>query len=140
MPRALTKQEIQNTLADYAKATQLAREASFDGVEIHAANGYLIDQFIRDGSNQRSDEYGGSIQNRLRFLVEVTEAVAGAWSTERVGVRLSPHNPYNDMKDSDPHATFEQAAKAFNRFDLAYLHVAEDIRLPPSVRAAPRMS
>jgi N-ethylmaleimide reductase len=124
-PRALETEEIEGVVADYARATRLAREAGFDGVEIHAANGYLIDQFLRDGSNQRTDDYGGSVANRVRFLLEVTSAVVGAWSGDRVGVRLSPTNSYNDMKDSDPVATFTLAAKILNRFKLAYLHVLE---------------
>lgn len=125
MPRALTEQEIAATVRDYAQATVRAREAGFDGVEIHAANSYLIDQFIRDGSNRRTDRYGGAIDNRLRFLREVTEAVMKAWSPSRTGVRLSPTNPYNDMTDSAPVATFTAAANALNEYGLAYLHVVE---------------
>lgn len=124
-PRAMTQQEISHTVGDFARATKLARAAGFDGVEIHAANGYLVDQFIRDGANQRTDHYGGSIQKRLRLLLEVTEAVSGAWSADRVGVRLSPYVDYNDMRDSDPISTFSQAAKELDRFGLAYLHVVE---------------
>lgn len=124
-PRALGLDEIPGVVRDYAIATQRAQEAGFDGVEIHAANGYLIDQFLRDCSNQRSDRYGGSIENRARFLLEVTEAVVNAWNPQRVGVRLSPTNPFNDMRDSDPVATFTYAADALNQFGLAYLHVLE---------------
>lgn len=124
-PRALRTEEIPGVIADYARAVRLAREAGFDGVEVHGANGYLIDQFLRDGSNQRTDEYGGSVANRVRFLLEVTAAVVSAWSADHVGVRLSPTNPYNDMRDSDPVATFTHAAKTLNRFGLAYLHVLE---------------
>jgi N-ethylmaleimide reductase len=134
-PRALETSEIPGVIQDYVRATRLAREAGFDGVEIHAANGYLIDQFLRDGSNQRTDDYGGSIANRSRFLLEVTAAVTGAWSGEHVGVRLSPTNPYNDMQDSDPTATFTHAAKLLNRFKLAYLHVLEAV--PGHMLAAP---
>jgi len=134
-PRALETSEIPGVIQDYVRATRLAREAGFDGVEIHAANGYLIDQFLRDGSNQRTDDYGGSIANRSRFLLEVTAAVVGAWSGEHVGVRLSPTNPYNDMRDSDPTATFTHAAKTLNRFKLAYLHVLEAV--PGHMLAAP---
>jgi N-ethylmaleimide reductase len=143
MPRAMTKQEIAATVRDYAQAATLARDAGFDGVEIHAANGYLIDQFIRDGSNHRTDEYGGTVQNRLRFLVEVTEAVARSWSADRVGVRLSPSSDYNSMSDSHPTQTFTAAAKELNRFGLAYLHVVEyllqDPAPAPQERVAPRM-
>jgi N-ethylmaleimide reductase len=124
-PRALEIDEIPGIVRDYAQATRRAQEAGFDGVEIHAANGYLIDQFLRDGSNHRNDAYGGSIENRARFLLEVTEAVVDAWSADRVGVRLSPTNPFNDMRDSDPIATFTYAAEALNQFGLAYLHVLE---------------
>ncbi len=145
-PRALETDEIAGVVQDYARAARLAREAGFDGVEIHAANGYLIDQFLRDGSNQRTDDYGGSVANRVRFLLEVTAAVAGAWSADHVGVRLSPTNPYNDMRDSNPVATFTHAAKILNRFKLAYLHVLEGLpghwsaipglRVSPSIKAA----
>lgn len=126
-PRALTLKEIPQVIEDYVTATRNARAAGFDGVEIHGANGYLIDQFLRDGANQRTDTYGGSIENRVRFLQEVTEAVVGEWSRDRVGVRLSPYNPFNDMKDSDPIATFTHAAKVLNSFNLAYLHVMEPL-------------
>ncbi len=146
VPRAITRDEINATVGDYAQGARYAREAGFDGVEIHAANGYLIDQFIRDGSNRRTDAYGGTVQKRLRFLLEVTEAVAGAWSADRVGVRLSPVNDYNDMQDSNPTETFTQAADALDRFGLAYLHVVEDLeqgpqsapqqRVGPHIRAA----
>jgi len=125
-PRAMTQEDIAATVGEYARATELSKEAGFDGVEIHAANGYLIDQFIRDGSNQRTDAYGGSIKNRLRFLLEVTEAVVGAWSADRVGVRLSPTNSFNSMSDSNPEATFTAAAAELNKYGLAYLHVLDE--------------
>jgi N-ethylmaleimide reductase len=124
-PRALEIDEIPGVVQTYADATRRAQDAGFDGVEIHAANGYLIDQFIRDGSNHRTDAYGGSIENRLRFLQEVTEAVVSQWSADRVGVRLSPTNLFNDMKDSNPIATFSAAAKLLNSYGLAFLHVLE---------------
>ncbi len=127
-PHALTQTEIDRTVEDYAKATWRAREAGFDGVEIHAANGYLIDQFLRDASNQRTDLYGGTIANRIRFLTEVVSAVTQAWSADRTGVRLSPTMAGQGMADSDPVALFTQAAKALNDFHLAYLHVAEAIK------------
>ena len=126
VPREMTQQDIAEVIQQYATSTKLAKEAGFDGVEIHAANGYLIDQFIRDGVNQRSDAYGGSISNRLRFLMEVTEAVAGAWSADRVGVRLSPTSTFNSMSDSNPEATFTSAATALDKLGLAYLHVVDD--------------
>jgi len=124
-PRALDIDEIPGIVTDYAHAADCARRAGFDGVEIHAANGYLIDQFLRDGSNQRTDDYGGAIENRARFLLEVTEAVCDTLGADRVGVRLSPLQPFNDMRDSNPQATFTYAVQALNRFGLAYLHVTE---------------
>ncbi len=142
-PVPMTKKDIDTTVHDFARATNRAREAGFDGVEIHAANGYLIDQFLHDGSNHRTDAYGGTVQKRLRLLSEVTEAVARAWSPTRVGVRLSPASDYNDMSDSNPLETFTQAAKALGPFGLAYLHVVEDVsqarqvqRIAPFMRAA----
>ncbi|MBL4608572.1 MAG: alkene reductase [Pseudomonadales bacterium] len=124
-PRALDTSEIPRVVSDYASAAKNALSAGFDGVEIHAANGYLIDQFLRDGCNQRSDHYGGSVENRARFLMEVTEAVVNVCGSDKVGLRLSPLNPFNDIQDSDPQTTFTYAVKALNRFHLAYLHVTE---------------
>ena len=135
VPRALETDEISGIVQDYAKAATLAKEAGFDGVEIHGANGYLIDQFLRDGTNKRTDRYGGSIENRVRFLLEVTEAVVGAWRPERVGVRLSPTSDFNDQRDSDPEALFTHAAAHLDRFGLAYLHVLE--ALPGHMLAMP---
>jgi N-ethylmaleimide reductase len=124
-PRALERQEIEGVVRQFAAGARRAKEAGFDGVEIHGANGYLIDQFLRDGSNRRTDEYGGFVVNRLRFLLEVTEAVVDVWGEGRVGVRLSPTSPFNDMRDSDPVRTFSAAAQALNNRGLAYLHVIE---------------
>jgi N-ethylmaleimide reductase len=124
-PREMTRQDIANAVDEYARAARRAWQAGFDGVEIHAANGYLIDQFIRDGSNRRTDDYGGIVQNRLRFLLEVTGAVTQSVPANRVGVRLSPLSSYNDMRDSDPATTFVQAAKALSGFGLAYLHTVD---------------
>ena len=124
-PRALKLDEIPGLIDAYRQATLNAREAGFDGVEVHAANGYLLDQFLRDGTNRRTDQYGGSIENRARLLLEVLQAVTGAWQAERVGVRLSPLNPFNDIRDSNPEATFSYVVRALNRFGLAYLHVTE---------------
>ncbi|MHA1569619.1 MAG: alkene reductase [Alphaproteobacteria bacterium] len=124
-PRALELDEIPGLIDDYRQATLNAREAGFDGVEVHAANGYLLDQFLRDGTNRRTDQYGGSIENRARLLLEVLQAVTGAWQAERVGVRLSPLNPFNDIRDSNPEATFSYVTEALNPFGLAYLHVTE---------------
>jgi N-ethylmaleimide reductase len=126
-PRALTTDEITEVVDQFAQGATYAKEAGFDGVEIHGANGYLIDQFLRDGSNQRTDEYGGSPENRTRFLNEITCAVTSVWGGGKVGVRLSPVNPFNDMSDSDPLATFTQAAQGLNDYGLAYLHIMEPL-------------
>jgi N-ethylmaleimide reductase len=135
VPRALDISEIPGLIQDYVTATHRAQEAGFDGVEIHSANGYLLDQFLRDGVNQRTDEYGGSPENRSRLLCEVTEAVVKAWSADRVGIRLSPTSGFNDMRDSDPIATFTTAARSLNAFNLAYLHIME--ALPGHMLAGP---
>jgi N-ethylmaleimide reductase len=132
-PRALELEEIPGVVTQFAEGARRALEAGFDGVEIHAANGYLIDQFLRDGSNQRTDAYGGSVENRVRFLLEVTEAVVAVWGADRVAVRLSPTSGYNDMRDSDPVATFTHAVRALDRFSLAYLHVIEPAGTQPPV-------
>ena len=124
-PRALETSEIPGIVEQYRQGAKNALEAGFDGVEIHGANGYLLDQFLRDGTNQRTDEYGGSIENRARLLLEVTEAVVGVWGAQRVGVRLSPSGTFNDMHDSNPLETFGYATEALNRFGLAYLHIVE---------------
>lgn len=124
-PRALAREEIPGIVADYRLAAVNALSAGFDGVEIHAANGYLIDQFLRDGSNRREDDYGGSVVNRSRLLEEVTTAVCEVWGAGRVAVRLSPLNPFNDMRDSDPAALFGHVVERLNDFPLAYLHVTE---------------
>jgi N-ethylmaleimide reductase len=124
-PRALETREIPRVIAQFAEGARRAKEAGFDGVEIHGANGYLIDQFLRDGTNERTDRYGGGVVNRVRFLREVAEAVVGVWGEARVGVRLSPTNPLNDMRDSDPVLTFSAAARALDSLGLAYLHVVE---------------
>ncbi len=124
-PQTLTTGEISDIVAQFRRAAANALEAGFDGVEIHAANGYLIDQFLRDGSNQRRDGYGGSLENRVRLLLEIVAAVCDAWTRNCIGVRLSPLNPRNDMHDSNPEALFCHAVTALNRFDLAYLHISE---------------
>lgn len=150
-PKEMTVLDIQQTINEYAQATVKARQAGFDGVELHGANGYLIDQFLRDGSNQRDDDYGGSITNRLRFLKEVAQAVTQAWSPDRVGLRLSPVGAFNDMKDSNPKALFSEAAKLMNEMKLLYLHIVEGLpgsfmhtehpeRITPYVRASFRGS
>ena len=137
-PRPLTKDEIKLTIQDYVTSAERAIRAGFDGVEIHGANGYLIDQFLRDGSNNRTDEYGGSIPNRVRFLLEVTEAVTAAIGSDRTGLRLSPMNGYQSMHDSDLEGLFTHAAKELNRFNLAFLHVRETSNKPLVVTSAMR--
>ncbi|HEV7588688.1 MAG TPA: alkene reductase [Longimicrobium sp.] len=141
-PRALETDEIAGVVAQFAAAAQRAYDAGFDGVELHGANGYLIDEFLRDGSNQRTDRYGGSVENRTRFLLEVAAGVVNVWGGARVGVRVSPRNPNNGMSDSDPVATFSHAADALNPFGLAYLHVLEAVSGPmaqPGVRVTPAL-
>jgi N-ethylmaleimide reductase len=127
-PRELTSDEIRQTVRDYAAAAANARKAGFDGVELHAANGYLIDQFLRTGVNKRTDEYGGSAANRVRFLTEVIEAVAETWPPHSIGVRLSPLGTFNDMSDSDPELTFSTVIRRLDAYGLAYLHVVERMR------------
>ena len=124
-PRALETGEISGIVGQYRRAAENALMAGFDGVEIHAANGYLLDQFLRDGTNFRTDGYGGSRRNRSRLLMEVIESVSGIWGAERVGVRLSPVNTFNDISDTDAQATFGAVVDGLNRFGLAYLHVVE---------------
>ena len=124
-PRALAASELPALVADYVHATQCALAAGFDGVEIHSANGYLLDQFLRDSTNKRSDNYGGSFENRARLLMEVTKAVVAVAGSDKVGIRLSPANPFNDISDSDPQALFNYVVAELNQFNLAYLHVIE---------------
>ena len=123
LPRALTLDEIPAIVAAYAQGAKNAIAAGFDGVEVHGANGYLIDQFLRDNPNQRTDAYGGSLENRARLLFEVLTAVTTAIGADRVGLRLSPLNSYNSMKDSDPVGLISFLAEKLNAFNLAYLHV-----------------
>ncbi|MDV2996936.1 MAG: N-ethylmaleimide reductase [Chroococcidiopsis sp. SAG 2025] len=130
-PRALETEEISKIVEQFRQGAENAIAAGFDGIELHGAFGYLIDQFLQDGSNQRTDRYGGSIENRARFLLEVTEAVCRVWGSEgsassgRVGIKLSPSNTFNSMHDSDSAATFGYVVEALNQFDLAYLHLME---------------
>ena len=124
-PRALEASELPAIVQDYVHATQCALKAGFDGVEIHAANGYLLDQFLRDGSNTRTDNYGGSFENRARLLLEVTKAVVETAGADKVGIRISPVNPFNDMHDSNPQALFNYVTEQLNQFNLAYLHAVE---------------
>lgn len=123
VPRALTDDEIPAIVSGFRVAAEHAKAAGFDGIEVHGANGYLLDQFLRDGSNTRTGAYGGSVENRARLLCEVLDAVIPVWGSDRVGVRLSPLNSYNDMRDSDPVGLVTYLAKRLNDFNLAYLHV-----------------
>ena len=121
----MTGSDIEQTIEDYILAAKNAMKAGFDGVEIHGANGYLINQFLCDSSNQRKDEYGGPIQNRCRFAIKVTEAVCDAIGSHRTGLRLSPGGVGHDIMDSDLKSLFEYLINALNDFDLAYLHLLE---------------
>ena len=124
VPRVLEDDELPLIVAGFKQAAEHAKSAGFDGVEIHGANGYLLDQFLRDGSNQRySGLYGGSIANRARLLLEVIEAVVPVWGNDRVGVRISPLNSFNSMQDSDPVGLSTWLAHRLNAYPLAYLHV-----------------
>ena len=123
MPRALDDAELAGIVEGFTHAARNAKAAGFDGVEVHGANGYLLDEFLRDGSNRRSGPYGGDIANRARLMLEVLDAVCGVWGSGRVGLRVSPLNSYNDMRDSDPVGLVRWLGKRLNDFDLAYWHV-----------------
>lgn len=125
LPRALSIDEIKSVIGEYYQAALNADKAGFDGVELHAANGYLVNQFIDSESNNRSDEYGGSLENRLRFLDEVVAALVEALGADRVGVRLAPLTTLNGTVDADPETTYVAAAKVLNKHNIAYLHIAE---------------
>jgi N-ethylmaleimide reductase len=126
-PRALALDELPGIVAQFRKGAENALAAGFDGVEVHGANGYLLDQFLRDGANHRTDAYGGSIANRARLTLEVVEAVAGVWGAARVGLRISPVSTANDLTDSNPLPVFQYLVERLNDFGLAYLHVVEGI-------------
>ncbi len=126
-PRALETSEVAAVVQDYRRAAERAKAAGFDGVEIHAANGYLIDQFLQSRTNHRTDRYGGSLENRIRFLKEITEAILAVLPANRVGVRLSPNGNFNDMGSPDYRETFTYAASQLNAYGLAYLHVVDGL-------------
>jgi N-ethylmaleimide reductase len=131
MPRALETREIPGVIAEYAQATRHAIAAGFDGVELHSASGYLPMQFLSTGSNHRTDAYGGSLQNRLRFVIETLEAMAAAaGSASRVGIKLSPAMPFNDIRDDNPAETYAALVRAISPMGLAYLHVMRSAPLP----------
>ena len=125
VPRALETAELPGIVADYKRAAENARAAGFDGVEVHSANGYLLDQFLEDNVNHRTDEYGGSIENRARLLMEVVDAVVDVWGKGRVGVRLSPYGIFSDMGDSNPEALFSYVLEKLSQRGIAYAHVIE---------------
>lgn len=125
IPRALNTDEIPSIVEQYSQAAENALQAGFDGVEIHAANGYLLDEFLRDGTNKRCDQYGGSVENRSRLLLEVTAAVISVWGADRVGIRLSPSGTFNDMTDSNPEALCGYLLGQLNEFGLAYVHIVD---------------
>jgi 2,4-dienoyl-CoA reductase-like NADH-dependent reductase (Old Yellow Enzyme family) len=138
-PRALEIGEIPGIVEDYRRAAVNAKAAGFDGVEIHGANGYLIDQFLQDSSNQRTDEYGGSVENRARFLLEVTDAVVSVWGADRVGMHLAPRGDAHDMGDSDLTSVFHFAATELGKRKLAFLCARESYDKPalgPSLKQA----
>ncbi len=144
-PRALELDEIPGIIEQFRKGAKNAKAAGFDGVEIHGANGYLLDQFLRDGSNKRTDKYGGSLQNRVRLPLEVTEAVVSVWGADRVGYRISPHFSNYSMSDTNPRQTYSYFAEKLKNIGLGYLHmvepvggrmgaIAKDARLTPIIR------
>jgi N-ethylmaleimide reductase len=140
-PRALQIEEMPYLIAQYLRAARNAQSAGFDGVEIHGANGYLIDQFICSGTNRREDIYGGSVQNRSRLLFEIIEALAPVWSPDRIGVRLSPLGTLNDISDATPEETFDYIVEKLSDYQLAYLHIvnpalpAFELGKPPDPRS-----
>ncbi|RBP16114.1 N-ethylmaleimide reductase [Roseiarcus fermentans] len=125
MPRALETEEVKRVVADFGRAAANAKAAGFDGVEIHGANGYLVDQFLRDGSNKREDIYGGSIENRIRFALEVVDAIARVWPSSRIGIRMAPVSPANDIADSNPQALFGALVEKLSERKIGYIHVVE---------------
>lgn len=135
-PRALQTAEIQQLMDELGQAAQRAKDAGFDGVELHAANGYLPEQFLLDGSNLRTDSYGGSLENRARFLLESVATLTDIWGKGRVAVRISPSGIYGDMHDSDPTTTFRYLVTQLNQYELAYLHVIEPRIVGPEDREA----
>jgi N-ethylmaleimide reductase len=127
IPRALELDEIPGIIEQFRKGAENAKAAGFDGVEIHGANGYLLDQFLRDGSNHRTDKYGGNLENRLRLPLEVTEAVVGVWGFDRVGYRISPQFSLYSMSDTNPRQTFSHFAKELNNIGIGYIHIVEPV-------------
>jgi N-ethylmaleimide reductase len=138
-PRALALAELPGIVEQFRSGAENAKAAGFDGVELHGANGYLLDQFLRDGSNRRTDAYGGTVENRARLPLEVTKAVIDVWGADRVGYRISPNGAFNSMSDSDPIQTFSYMAEQLNKLGIVYLHVVDPVadgtkRLSPLLR------
>src|SRR5215470_8669899 len=138
-PRALEATELPGIVAQFRAGAENAKQAGFDGVELHGANGYLLDQFTRDGTNRRTDRYGGSVENRVRLPLEVVDAVVGVWGPARVGYRISPNSPFNSMADSEPVRTFSHLTSELNRRGIGYLHVVDPAadggkRISPALR------
>ena len=132
-PRALELSELPGIVEQFRRGAENAKAAGFDGVEIHGANGYILDQFTQNGTNKRTDRYGGSIENRIRLPLEVAEAVIGVWGASRVGYRISPYGTFNSMSDSDPLATFSQLTDELNKLHIAYLHVIDPADAPKRI-------
>jgi N-ethylmaleimide reductase len=126
-PRALTLTELPGIVEQFRRGAENAKVAGFDGVELHGANGYLLDQFLRDGTNRRTDAYGGTIENRARLPLEVAKAVIDVWGADRVGYRISPNGTFNSMSDSNPVQTFSHLAEQLNKLGIVYLHVVDPV-------------
>jgi len=124
-PRAMTIKDIKEVVKQYVTGAKNAIEAGFDGIEIHGANGYLVDQFLRDGTNVRRDKYGGTVENRARFIFKIVEAISDAIGSGKTALRLSPSGTFNDMSDSDPKKHFTHVCEKLNDYDLAYLHIVD---------------
>jgi N-ethylmaleimide reductase len=139
VPRAFDLEEIPRVVSEFGQAAASSKRAGFDGVEIHGANGFLVDQFLRDGANRRTDRYGGSIENRARFLLEVVDAAIDAFGADRVGVRVSPHARADGTDDSLPRETFRYVAGRLNARRVAYLHLIEPAATPEGERFAPSL-
>jgi N-ethylmaleimide reductase len=138
-PRVLTEREVAERVGDFARAAENSLRAGFDGVEVHGANGFLVDQFLRDSANQRSDRHGGTVEHRARFLLDVVDAVIGVFGRERVGVRLSPHATQDGTDDSTPRETFGYAASQLEARGIAYLHLIEPVTTPEPARLGPTL-
>jgi N-ethylmaleimide reductase len=144
LPRALNSDEVPNIVRQFRQAAENAKDAGFDGVEIHGANGYLLDQFLRSGSNNRTDKYGGDLENRARLPLEVTKTVIEVWGGDHVGYRISPHNSNHSMSDTNPQETFSYFTKELSKMGLGYLHIIEPIGgrmgfVPPEARLGPSL-